>query len=343
MPELVDLRSDTVTRPTAGMRRAMAAAEVGDDLLGEDPSVRELEELAATRFAREAALFVPSGVMANQLWLRVLARPGTEVTVEADAHVVDYEDGAGALLAGVQFRTLPTDDGLLDATQVEAAIRPDAYHLTPTSMVAVEQTHNRRGGTVYPLQRLRAIAEVTRRRAVNLYMDGARLFNAAAASDVEPSAYAALVQGLMFSLSKGLGAPVGSVLVGDAAAIGEARRWRRRYGGAMRQSGIIAAGGTYALRHHVDRLHEDHANARRIATVVADACPAAVELGQVQTNLVYVRTGRLDALQLQDALAAEGVLVAAFDQRTLRLVTHLDVDEAGCRRAGEALARHLAA
>ncbi|MGH3440514.1 MAG: threonine aldolase family protein, partial [Nitriliruptorales bacterium] len=295
MGDVVDLRSDTVTTPSEGMRRAMADATVGDDVYGEDPTVRRLEELAAERFQREAALYVPSGVMANQVWLRVLARPGTEVVIEADAHIVNYEDGAGALLAGCQFRTVPTDDGLLEPSEVEAAIRPDAYHLTPTSLVAVEQTHNRCGGTVYPLEQLEGISQVVEAHGIALYMDGARVFNAAAAAGVSPARYAALVDGLMFSLSKGLGAPVGSVLVGDAAHITEARRWRRRYGGAMRQAGIIAAAGVYALEHHVDRLAEDHANARLIAETITASLPEAVELDQVQTNMVYVGSGHSPA------------------------------------------------
>lgn len=341
MPELVDLRSDTVTRPTGAMRAAMAAAEVGDDVYGEDPTVNRLEEQAAETFQREASLLTPSGVMANQLWLRVLAEPGREVLVEADAHLVNYEDGAGALLAGVQFRTLPSDDGLLDPAAVEAAIRPDAYHLTPTALVAVEQTHNRKGGTVHPLERLDAIAAVTRRAGVGLYLDGARIFNAAVATATSVAEYARRADGLMFSLSKGLGAPVGSVMVGDAAAIAQARLWRRRYGGAMRQAGVLAAAGLHALRHHVERLSDDHENARAMAVIIKEAAPDAVDLARVETNMVYVRTGDHPAPDLADELARDGVLVGALGPRTLRLVTHLDVDTAGCRRAGERLARLL--
>ncbi|MFN2557534.1 MAG: low-specificity L-threonine aldolase [Nitriliruptorales bacterium] len=341
MAELVDLRSDTVTRPTEAMRAAMASAEVGDDVYGEDPSVNRLQELASEIFEREAALFTPSGVMANQLWLRVLAEPGTEVVVEAEAHIVNYEDGAGALLGGVQFRTLSTPDGLLEPTAVESAIRPNAYHLTPTSLVSLEQTHNRKGGTVYPRERLEALAAVTRHEGVALYLDGARVFNAAVATSTNVATYAQHVDGLMFSLSKGLGAPVGSVMVGDADAIAEARRWRRRYGGGMRQAGVLAAAGSHALRHHLDRLVEDHDNARLIATTLKEAVPDAVDLSQVETNMVYVDTGAHEAPTVAGVLASEGILVGVLGPRTLRLVTHLDAASTDCRRSAERLARLL--
>lgn len=341
MTDLVDLRSDIITKPSEPMRRAMAEAEVGDDVIGDDPTVNLLQEMAAERFGREAALFTPSGVMANQLALRTWARPGTEVIIEADGHMVDYEDGAGAILAGIQWRTIPTDDGLLDPEDVDAWIRPDAYHLTPTSMVAVEQPHNRRGGSVYPLSQLERISVVTREHGIHMYMDGARVFNASVATGVEPAVYGALVDGLMFSLSKGLGCPIGSVIVGDADDIAVARRWRRRYGGAMHQAGIVAAAGVYALDNHVDRLAEDHANARLIAETIVEVAPEAVDLDRVQTNMVYVRTGDVDAERLADELADDGILAFAFDPSTIRVVTHLDVDEEGCRRAAEAIARSL--
>jgi threonine aldolase len=219
---VIDLRSDTVTRPTAAMRRAMADAEVGDDVYGEDPTVNRLQEVAAAIFDKEAALLCPSGVMCNQVWLRVLAQPGTEVLVEADAHVVNYEAGAGALLAGVQFRTVPGRRGLLDAADVAAAIRPDVFPLTPTSLVWIEHTHNRGGGTLYPADDLGALRAVADDAGVPLYMDGARVFNAAVAAAVTPASIAAQVDALSFCLSKGLSAPVGSLMVGDADAIAEA-------------------------------------------------------------------------------------------------------------------------
>jgi len=336
---VVDLRSDTVTRPTPAMRAAMAAAVVGDDVYGEDPTVARLEEVAAERFGREAALLCPSGVMCNQLWLRVLARPATEVVVEADAHVVNYEAGAGALLAGVQFRTVAGAYGLLSPEQVAAAIRPDAFPLTPTSLVWVEHTHNRRGGTYYGVEDLAALKGVCAAAGVPLYMDGARVFNACVAAGVEPHVYGRLVDGLMFSTSKGLGAPVGSLMVGAADAIAEARQWRRRYGGAMRQAGVIAAAGLVALEQMVDRLAEDHANARMLAEAAKEVCPQGVDLAQVQTNIVYVED--VDAHLVVGALADLGVLAGAMDARTVRLVTHPDVSRADCRLAAEALRRVL--
>ncbi len=336
----IDLRSDTVTRPTAAMRRAMAEAEVGDDVYGEDPSVAALEEAAAARFGREAALFCPSGIMCNQLWLRVLARPGTEVVVEAAAHLVNYEGGAGALLGGVQFRTVPGQRGLLDPGDVAAAIRAEGFPLTPTSLVCLEQTANRGGGTVYDLDRLEAIRKVTSDAGIALYCDGARIFNAAVATGTPPEAYGRLVDGLMFCVSKALGAPVGSLMVGDADAIAEARDWRQRYGGAMRQAGVLAAAGLIALQQMVDRLGDDHANARLLATAAADARPETVDPAAVQTNIVYLQG--VDAAALCDALRAEGVLAGAMDARTVRLVTHPDVTAADARRAAEVLRRVLA-
>jgi threonine aldolase len=336
---MIDLRSDTVTRPTAVMRAAMAAAEVGDDVYGEDPTVRRLEEAAAARFGRQAALYCPSGVMCNQLWLRVLARPATEVIVEANAHLVNYENGAGALLAGVQFRTVAGRYGLLDPADVAAAIRPAVVPLTPTSLVCIEHTHNRGGGTYYALEDLRALRAVCDAAGVGLYMDGARVFNAAVASGVAPAVYGALVDGLMFCVSKALSAPVGSLMVGDTDAIEQARLWRHRYGGAMRQAGVIAAAGLVALDEMVERLAEDHANARLLAEAAAEVHPAGVDFAAVQTNIVCLE--HVDAAAVIASLRAEGVLAGAMDPHTVRLVTHNDVSTNDCRRAAAALRRVL--
>jgi len=337
---VIDLRSDTVTRPTPAMRAAMAAAEVGDDVYGEDPTVNALEEAAAARFGREAALLCPSGVMCNQLWLRLLARPGTEVVVEADSHVVNYEGGAGALLGGVQFRMLAGRRGLLDPDAVAGAIR-SGFPLTPTSLVWVEQTHNRGGGTYYTVDHLAALRRVTADAGLPLYMDGARVFNAAVAEGVDVAAYGRLVDGLMFCVSKGLSAPIGSLMVGDADAIAEAREWRHRYGGGMRQAGVIAAAGLVALEQMVDRLAEDHAHARVLAEAAAEVAPDHVDLDQVVTNIVFVDD--VDAARVIDALRAEGVLAGPMDPRTVRLVTHPDVSADDCRRAADALRRVLSA
>ena len=337
---MIDLRSDTVTKPTQQMRRAMADAEVGDDVYGEDPTVIALQERVAELFGHEAALLCPSGVMCNQLWLQVLPRKGTEVLVEADAHVVNYEGGAGSLLAGVQFRTVPAAYGLLTPEQVADGIRPDLFPLTPTSLVCIEQTHNRRGGTYYALDHLAALRKVTADANVPLYMDGARVFNASVASGVSLADYGAQVDGLMCCLSKSLGAPIGSLMVGPTEALFEAAAWRRRYGGGMRQSGVIAAAGLVAL-DRIDRLAEDHAHARLLAEAAADVLPDSVDLEQVQTNIVYVND--VDAPAVCTELKDRGVLAGAMDLRTVRMVTHPDVSEADCRDAADHLRAALAA
>lgn len=336
---MIDLRSDTVTRPTAAMRRAMADADVGDDVYGEDPTVNRLQEVAAETFGAQAGLLCPSGIMCNQLWLRVLAQPGTEVVVEADAHVVNYEAGAGALLAGVQFRTVPGTRGLLDPADVAGAIRPDVFPLTPTALVWIEHTHNRGGGTFYPMDDLRRLRAVTVEAGVPLYMDGARAFNAAVAAGVTPTSIAEHVDALSFCLSKGLSAPVGSVMVGAADAIAEAALWRRRYGGAMRQAGVIAAAGLVALDQMVDRLADDHEHARRLAAAAAEVADEHVDLAQVCTNIVYLE--RVPAVSVVAALRDHGVLAGAMDAATVRLVTHADVSAADCERAADHLRRVL--
>lgn len=339
---MIDLRSDTVTRPTAGMRAAMATAEVGDDQYGEDPSVRALEEEVADLLGHEAAVLTPTGIMATQVLLRSLVPPGAEVVCEADAHVVAYEAGAAAINAQVQFRTVTGDRGRLDAEGVRAALRPVGFPNTEVGAISVEETTNRGGGAVHGLDRLRELRSVADERGIPLHGDGARLWNALAATGQEPAAVGSCFTALSVCLSKGLGAPVGSLALGPSAVIDEARRWRRRFGGAMRQAGVLAAAGTYALAHHRDRLAEDHANARAIATVLADAQPGSIDPELVETNIVYVPTGARPAAEVIEALAAEGVLVGAMGPNLLRLVTHLDVDAGGCRRAAGLLATELA-
>ena len=331
---MIDLRSDTVTKPTPAMRRAMAEAEVGDDVYGEDPTVLALQERVAELFGREAALLCPTGTMCNQIWLRLLGRPGTEVVVEADAHLVNYEFGSAALLGWTQFRTVPAAYGLLTPEVVAPAVRPDLFPLTPTSLVCVEQTHNRRGGTYYGIEQLTALRQLTTDAGVALYMDGARVWNAAVASGISLAEMAAQVDGLMCSLSKGLGAPVGSLMVGDADAMAEARIWRHRYGGAMRQSGVLAAAGLVAL-DRIERLAEDHANARVLAAAAAEVHPGGVDLAQVQTNIVYV--DGVDALRVCADLKERGVLASPMALSTVRMVTHPDVSAADCRAAADAL------
>lgn len=341
MVDVIDLRSDTVTRPTDGMRAAMAAAEVGDDVYLEDPTVIALQERAAELFGHEAGLFTPSGVMANQIALRVWGEPGREVILEADAHPVNFEAGAGAVLNGVQFRTVAAERGILTREIVEAAMRPQHFPFTGATAIAIEQSINYHGGAVYPLEVIDGLRALADEVGVALYMDGARSLNAAVALGVKPSELGERVDGMMFCVSKGLGAPVGSLLLGPADAISEARTWRRRMGGQMRQVGILAAAGLYALEHHVDRLAEDHANARLIADVIADAAPGAVDPAVVVTNIVTLDTGDRDAGTIVGSLYEQGVKMNAMGPRRIRLVTHLDVSTEQCRRAAELLAAAL--
>jgi threonine aldolase len=345
VPDLVDLRSDTVTRPTAAMRRAMAAAEVGDDVYAEDPTVNALEAEVADRFGHAAAMFVPSGTMGNQIALRLLCPPGDELLCDADAHVVSYEGGGAALHGGLQTRTLVADRGLLTPQAVEPQIRLDGYHTVPTRAIAVEQTHNRGGGAVYPLPLLAQLRALATSYSLSLHGDGARIWNAHVASGVPLADYGALFDTLSVCLSKGLGAPVGSVVVmKDGSMAATARDLRHKLGGSMRQAGVLAAAGRHALSHHVERLAEDHARARRLADALATAVPGIVEPQAVETNIVPLdlTVAGHDAASLSAACRAEGVLVSAVGPRRARLVTHLDVGDAGIDRASDVLRRVLA-
>jgi threonine aldolase len=340
----VDLRSDTVTRPTPAMRAAMAGAEVGDDVYREDPSVRALEEFAADLLGHQAAVFVPSGTMGNLVALRTSAGPGGEVVADADAHIVSYELGGLAAVAGVQTRTLAGSAGLLATEEVARAVRPASsaagYHLVPTAVVALENTHVDSGGRVWPVERIGAIREVTERAGVALHCDGARLWNAAVALGVPPHRLGGLFTTLSVCLSKGLGAPVGSLVVCDADRAVVAREWRKRLGGGMRQSGVLAAAGLYALRHHRDRLADDHRRAAQLARRLADVAGGAVDPAAVESNIVLVDVD--DAAGFVAAAARRSVLVSATGPRRVRLVTHLDVVDDDVSYAAGALARVLA-
>ncbi len=330
-PGLVDLRSDTVTRPTPAMRRAMAEAEVGDDVYGEDPAVRALEERVADLFGHEAALFVPSGTMGNQIGMRLVCEPGQEVLCDADAHVVTYEMGAAAAVFGISTRTVVSDGGLLDAGALVEQVRPRGdWHLTATAAVAVENTHNRGGGRVQPLAELQRLHEWSRGAGVAVHLDGARIWNASVASGVDLATYGGLADTASVCFSKGLGTPVGSVLVASAERIAVARLWRKRLGGGMRQAGVLAAACTHALDSHLGRLAEDHEHARLLAKRLG-VDPAAVE-----TNMVVV--DGVPAPLVAEAAKAQGVLVSQVGPRRIRLVTHLDVDRAAVERAGDVLA-----
>lgn len=325
----IDLRSDTVTRPSPGMRKAMAQAEVGDDVFGDDPTVKKLEALVARLFGREAALFVPSGTMANQISLRSWTRAGDEVLCEADAHILHYEMGAAAALAGVQLRPIQGERGILSAEQIKAAIRPKDGNQIPSTLVALENTHNRAGGTVYPLDVITGISKAAKAKGLRMYLDGARIWNASAASGVPLKEYAKHFDSLSACLSKGLGCPVGSLVIGDKAFVARARVFRRMYGGAMRQVGVLAACGLYALKHNLPRLHEDHEKARVLAEGLAGMRGIDLDLDTVQSNIVVfdVSRTRRSPEALTERLAKEGVLVVPFGATRLRAVAHLDVDK----------------
>ncbi len=328
---LVDLRSDTVTRPTPEMRRAMAEAEVGDDEYGEDPTVNRLQEAFAELTGKEAALFVPSGTMANQVALRTVTRPGDAVVAGARQHVVVYEEGAGPVNAGVTFLTVDDRDGWLPAEAVDAAIEAGFHHQPRVRLVAIEDSHMASGGRVWPDGHLRAISDIATRRNVAVHMDGARLWNASVATNQPPARRAAVATTVMCCLSKGLGAPVGSLLAGPADLIDEAKLHRKRLGGAMRQAGVIAAAGLVALGR-MERLAEDHARAQRLAQAVADRWPTiGFSPEQVETNIVTFSPD--DPAALLEHLADGGIRAGTVGPGRVRLVTHPDVDDDGIELA----------
>jgi threonine aldolase len=328
---IVDLRSDTVSRPTPAMRQAMADAEVGDDVYGEDPTINALEREVAELLGKEAALFVPSGSLGNQLGIRLLVSPGKELVCDSLAHLARAELGAAAVFSGITFRTWQAERGRLDPERIADLIAPDAGpHLVSTAAIAVENTHNFGGGTVQPAEAVSAVVELARTYDLRLHLDGARLWNAHVATGRSMAELAANFDTVSVCLSKGLGAPVGSLLASSGERIAEARVWRKRYGGGMRQAGILAAAGRYAIAEHVERLGEDHARARRLADALG-ADPA-----QVDTNIVVLTVSA--ARPVAAKAAEEGVLISALGPRMLRLVTHLDVDDDGIDRAVDVLA-----
>ena len=336
----IDLRSDTVTRPSAAMRRAMAEAPVGDDQYGEDPSVNLLQERVAALTGKEAALFVPSGTMANQIALKVLTRPGDDVIVAEHAHMMWHEAGAAAANSGVQF-TAVGSGGRYTADDFRTAIKPRGHIVLPsTTLVAIENTHNMGSGVVFPQREAVAVCAAARGAGIASYLDGARLFNASIASGASLADLAGPFDLVSVALSKGLGCPVGSVLAGGKPLIAAAVTARRRFGGALRQSGILAAAGLYALDHNVARLAEDHANARAIAERIAPLPGIRLDLGAVQSNIVIwqMSPDAPDAAAIVTAAKTAGVLISALGIRTVRAVTHMDVSAAQCRQAAEVLA-----
>jgi threonine aldolase len=326
----IDLRSDTVTRPTPGMRQAIAGADVGDDVYGEDPEVNALEKEVAGLLGFQAGLFVPTGSLGNQLGVRLLVAPGRELVCDTVAHIVRAELGAAAVFSGVTFRTWKARRGLLDVDAIAELITPDAGpYLVSTAAIAVENTHNFGGGTVQPRDAVRDVISLGRRHGIGLHLDGARLWNAHVASGVALSELADGFDTVSVCLSKGLGAPVGSVLVSSAERIAEARVWRKRYGAGMRQAGVLAAAGRYAVANHIARLADDHARARRLGEALG------VDPSSVDTNIVVLDVA--DAPAIATAARADGVLVSVLGPRVLRLVTHLDVDDEGIEQAAKVL------
>jgi threonine aldolase len=335
----IDLRSDTVTRPSPEMRKAIAAAPVGDDQYGEDPTVNHLQEKVATLLGKEAALFVPTGTMANQIALRALTRPGDDVIVSRESHAVWHEAGAGAANAGVQFTDIGAR-GTFSADDAVAAIKPRGHALyPPTTLVEIENTHNRSGGTIFPQDQVDRICAAARERKIATFLDGARLWNVAVASKRSLADLAAPFDLVSVALSKGLGAPAGSVLAASRDVIGAATRHRRMLGGAMRQSGILAAAGIYALDHNLARLADDHANARRIGERLARCAHIDIDIATVQTNILVfrLRPDAPDAASVVNQARERGLLIFAFGPRTIRAVTHLDVGADQCARAAEIL------
>ena len=341
---VIDLRSDTVTRPSAAMRQAMATAEVGDDVLGDDPTVDELQRRTAALLGKEAAVFVPSGSMANQIALLLHCRHGDEVIVSQGAHMAFHEAGAAAAIAGVQLIAVGAgQDGTFRGADVVAAFKPESRLTPPTRLVCVENTHNRGGGTVWRRGDLQSVVEATRARGLALHLDGARLTNAAVACGSSPAELAASFDTVAFAFSKGLGAPVGSVIAGPRADMDRAARLRKMLGGGMRQSGILAAGALWALDHNMERIKDDHDNARRLAERLGEIPGLIVDLDQIRSNIVMADLSDAlpSAAEVVGLLEKQGVRVLPFGPRRLRFVTHLDVDRAACEQAAARLAAVL--
>ncbi|MBH0201504.1 MAG: low-specificity L-threonine aldolase [Nitrospira sp.] len=327
---MIDLRSDTVTKPTDEMRKAMARAEVGDDVYSEDPTVNRLQDMAAAMLGKRFALFVPSGTMANQLAIRSHTQPGQEIIVESKSHVVRYEQGAAGALAGVQLHWVTGERGIMTAEQVEAAIRPNDAHSITTALICIENTHNAGGGTIYPLSTIEKIRALAVRHGIPMHLDGARLFNAVAATTLPPTVYAQHFETVSLCLSKGLGAPVGSLLLSnDQRLMDRARRFRRMYGGAMRQAGILAAAGIYALERHVARLKTDHEHAKKLARQLQHISAIQIAPQHVETNIVIfdIVDEHRSPAELVAALKEHGVLINAVGGQSYRAVTHLHITE----------------
>jgi threonine aldolase len=334
-PGPIDLRSDTVTRPSKAMREAMSRADVGDDVFGEDPTVNRLQDRIAELLGKEAALYVPSGTMGNQLCIKVHTTPGDEVVCERGAHVFNYETGGMAFLSGVQAHTIEGIAGALTVEMIRPAVRPTLYYMPKTRLICLENTHNRAGGTVYPLEHITAVSEFARANGILLHLDGARLWNACAATGFAPAEYARWFDSVSVCLSKGLGAPAGSVIAGSRDFIASARHFRKIYGGGMRQAGVLAAAGLFALDHHRDRLVEDHEKAQWLARELSSVPGFGIDMGSVHTNIVIIdaKEASQPPESILAALNEKGVFLSLGNYLGLRAVTHLDVTFEDVRRA----------
>lgn len=337
----IDLRSDTVTKPTPAMREVMARAEVGDDVLGDDPTVKRLEAETAAVLGKEAALFTPSGTMANQLAIRIQTEPGDEILVEGNAHIYYYEAGAPSALSGVMCRCVEGNRGVFSGADLESALRPADVHFPRTRLVCLENTHNRGGGKIWPIKAIMEVAEAAQKNRLQLHLDGARLWNAAAASGISERQYAEPFDTVSVCFSKGLGSPVGSALAGPKGLIERARRFRKMFGGGMRQAGIIAAGALFALQHHRSRLTEDHANAKLLASGLARLRGVDVDPAEIETNMVRFRVHGVPAELLAQRLRSQGVLVLAVGRDTIRAVTSLMVSAVDIQAALKAVSAVL--
>ena len=333
---MIDLRSDTVTKPTREMRKAMFSAEVGDDVYGEDPTANLLEKKVAKLLGKEASIFVASGTMANELCLKAHTSPGDEVIVERYSHIFNDESGAAAALSGVQLHPLQGERGIIYPQQIEKAIRDkNNLHLPPTRLICLENTHNRGGGTIYPLDMVKEISQIAKKHNIFVHMDGARLLNATVALGVDPVEYTQYVDSVTLCLSKGLGAPVGSMIAGTVEFINKVRRYRKMYGGGMRQIGFLAAAGIYALDHHIERLSEDHRKAKRFAVALGEIPGIEINPERVETNIIYFKIKKKgwDVQRVVEELKKRGVLILRIQGSLLRAVTHLDVSENDIEKA----------
>jgi threonine aldolase len=323
----IDLRSDTVTKPSRAMLEAMMKAEVGDDVFGEDPTVNMLQVRVAEMFGKEASLFVPSGMMGNEVCIKVHTAPGDEIIVEQDSHIFVYETAAPSLLSGVQMKPIQGQKGVMTVELLKKAIRPKAYYMPPTKLICIENTHGRSGGSVYPLQEIKEVRELALNEKIKLHLDGARLWNACVAAKTQPKEYAQYFDSVSVCFSKGLGAPIGSIIVGDREVIESARKYRKVFGGGMRQVGILAAAAIYALDHNIERLEEDHAKAKFFADELSNVKQFGIDKDEVQTNMVIAETEKTGKTQMEvlSLLKSKGLLMTPERYSAIRAVMHLDV------------------